>query len=148
MTHVELDCTVRFDPIHYDTFMLRHQGGRFRLEYDANRRTGPFFAGQWCTQFRVSDTSLRHDDDWDWVQPADTSRGQFWKRPTSEMDGYWLSGTPIWHDMLIFRRERGRGDLDELIGCGRDTWNGHVERVTVPLSDENGVLEGYVGCVS
>ena len=149
IAHVELDCTVNIDPIYYDSFVSF--GSRaLRLEHDANRKGGGGYMGQWCRQFRIQERPLTIAADWDYVLPRDRARGRLWKRPSSEMRQYIISGNGFSNQMVFISRERGQGggDWQTIIGCLRDRRNGKVVQMTIPLNYGQNVLPGYVGCVA
>lgn len=151
MAHVELECDVDFDTAHYDSYFRRPQD-RTDLEYSYNRKEGPFNSGQWCFKQRVTATPLNRNSDWHEVLPNnshDGNRGDIWKRPGREMNQYRTgSGGTFRDEDVIIRRARGSGgDGNELFGCRRNLRLRRREKIILPLSSENGALEGYIGCV-
>ena len=147
MAHVELDCEVDFMTTYYDSFV--HDNNRLRLEHDYNRKTGPYFAQQWCTQFEVQAQPVDRNEHWEVLLSNNQGRGSIWKLPARDMRQYFRNGNSIHNNMLIMRRPRGSpGQLTELIGCRPAPATRTTRRMTLPLSSANGVLHGFVGCVS
>ena len=142
MAHVELQCDVHVDTVHYDSFVW-YSGHDLALEGTRNRKGGPYPSGQWCTVITVQDRPLRVDSDWTWVNPTDQPRGRLWKRPASEMRQFRIRGGTIYDDMIIISR---RGN--EVFGCRRRTALRRTTRgVILPVTEGSNVLPGYVGCV-
>ena len=77
------------------------------------------------------------------------NRGDIWKRPATEMNEYRTGSGGLFEDGdVIIRRARGSGgDGNELFGCRRNRRLRSQETIIIPLSAENGALEGYIGCV-
>ncbi|KAG8532432.1 uncharacterized protein KY384_002917 [Bacidia gigantensis] len=147
MAHVELDCDVDLMTTYYDSFL--HDSNRLRLEHDHHRKGGPYWPSQWCTQFVVDHTPLRREEDWERAVSSNRGRGDVWKRPAREMRPYRRSGNSIQDNMLIVRRPSSSpGDWGELMGCIPDRSTARRVKMTLPLSSANGVLHGFVGCVS
>ena len=149
MVHVELDCTVEVAITHYDTFLFfNERKGGLSLEGTRNRKRGPYSNGQWCADFKIDERPLRIEDDWDWVLDSDRGRGKFWKRPAREMRQFLRNGPHVWDDVIFISRQRGSPGLwTDVMGCVPDRRAAHRSKVTLPLSSDRGVLEGFIGCV-
>ncbi|KAI4182360.1 MAG: hypothetical protein L6R41_006030, partial [Letrouitia leprolyta] len=89
MAHVELQCDVDFDTVHYDTWYRIWNLKHYMVLEDSgsyHRPGGPWNKGQWCRETRVSETPLRREADWHVVLPDDRARGLMYKHPASALN--------------------------------------------------------------
>ena len=154
MVHIELECDTAAHKVYYDTiFMDWASLSIMELEVTLLRTGGPYENGQWCRYSHVSETILDQDQYWTTVSAEFPHRGEMWTQLPSDLNQYKTNSSDpdITDDEVPIRRTPNYGNLGrdstEIFVCKRTLSSEKNKKVTIPVSQGENVLMGYIGCV-
>ena len=157
MVHIELECDTAAHRVYYDTDFLdlpeAFHLSLLDLAETFLRTGGPYEYGQWCRYSHVSETILDQDQYWTTISVEFPYRGEMWTQLPSDLNQYKTNSSDpdITDDEVPIRRTPNSGktslDSTEFFVCKRTLSSEKNSKVTIPVSQGENALMGYIGCV-
>lgn len=117
------------------------------------RKGGPYTGGQYCRNSHVAEDIIDQDQYWTTIDSENPHRGEMWTQLPSDLNRYKTdqSDPDITDDEVPIRRIPGWGtehqDPTEIFVCQRVSDSQQSETVTIPVSQGENALMGFIGCV-